>query len=93
MKKILVILVVSFSLASCGGKGDKKQSAASIAQEWCNLNGKAYKAPDGPEKETAEAAVKKFEKDMEAKYKDNEAFMKEIENEVEKCEDASEGRK
>jgi hypothetical protein len=29
---------------------------------------------------------------MEAKYKDDKAFMKEIENEAEKCEDASEGR-
>jgi hypothetical protein len=30
---------------------------------------------------------------MEAKYKGNDAFMKEVEKEVEKCEDASEGRK
>jgi hypothetical protein len=29
---------------------------------------------------------------MGAKYKDNEEFMKQVEQEVEKCEDASEGR-
>jgi hypothetical protein len=30
---------------------------------------------------------------MNAKYKDNKAFLEEIGQEVEKCEDASEGRK
>jgi hypothetical protein len=38
-------------------------------------------------------ARKKFEKEMEGKYKSNEAIMKEIEKEVEKCECAPEGRK
>ena len=32
-----------------------------------------------------------FEKEMEAKYIKNEVFMKEIREEIEKCEDASEG--
>ena len=75
-------------LASCGGK---KETAASIAQKWCDLNGKAHKA-EGAAKEAAEAALNKYENEMEEKYKDNKAFMKEIENEAEKCEDASEGR-
>lgn len=92
MKKIckkLPVIVLCLVLASCGGG---KESAATIAQKWCDLNGKAYKAAEGPEKEAAKASVSKFEDEMEAKYKDDEAFMKEIEKEVNKCEDASEGR-
>ena len=85
-----LILLAAISFTSCGG--GKKESAASIAQQWCDLNGKAYKAAEGPEKEAAEAAREKFEKEMQDKYKDNKAFMDEIGKEVEKCEDASEGR-
>lgn len=81
---ILAALVIS----SCGGK---KESAASIAQKWCDLNSKAYKA-EGAAKEAAEEARGKFEKEMEEKYKDNKAFMDEIGKEVEKCEGASEGK-
>ena len=93
MKKNLLLLsaiVLCLSLAACGGG---KESASSVAQKWCDLNGKAYKAADGPEKVAAKATLDKYEADMEAKYKDNEAFMKEVGKEVEKCEDASEGRK
>ncbi|MBK6828170.1 MAG: hypothetical protein IPG86_15540 [Chitinophagaceae bacterium] len=84
----MAALAVALLLASCGGK---KETAASIAQKWCDLNGKAHKA-EGAAKEAAEAALNKYENEMEEKYKDNKAFMKEIENEAEKCEDASEGR-
>ena len=84
----MAALAVALLLTACGGK---KETAASIAQKWCDLNGKAHKA-EGAAKEAAEAAVEKYEKEMEEKYKDNKAFMKEIENEAEKCEDASEGR-
>lgn len=85
---ILFMFVITLTLASCGGG---KKSASSIAQEWCKLNGKASKAT-GAEKVSAEAALNKFENEMEAKYKGDEAFMKEIEKEAEKCEDASEGK-
>ena len=84
----MAALAVALLLSACGGK---KETAASIAQKWCDLNGKAHKA-EGAAKEAAEAAVEKFENEMEAKYKNDKAFMKEIENEAEKCEDASEGR-
>lgn len=92
MKKILygfAIIALFLGMASCG---DKKETAASIAQQWCDLNSKAYKAAEGAEKEAAQAARKKFEDEMEAKYKDDKAFMEEVGKEVEKCEDASEGR-
>lgn len=75
-------------IISCGGK---KETASSIAQKWCDLNAKAYKA-EGAAKEAAEAAREKFEKEMEEKYKDNKTFMEEVGKEVEKCEGASEGR-
>jgi len=91
MKKQLLatFMFVSFlALASCGGG---KKSAASIAQKWCELNGKAHKA-EGAAKVAAEAALNTFENEMEAKYKADKAFMKEIENEAEKCEAASEGK-
>jgi len=84
----MAALAVALLLAACGGK---KETAASIAQKWCDLNGKAHKA-EGAAKEAAEAALNKYENEMEEKYKDNKAFMKEIENEAEKCEDASEGK-
>ncbi|HUR67529.1 MAG TPA: hypothetical protein VMZ03_14345 [Chitinophagaceae bacterium] len=91
MKKsnlVLILVVFSISMAGCGSK---KESAASVAQDWCDLNGKAYKA-EGAAKENAEAARKKFEEKMVDKYGKDKAFMDEIGKEVEKCEDASEGR-
>jgi len=92
MKKkfsIGVVILLCIAVLSCGSK---KETAASVAQKWCELNAKAYKAADGPAKEAAEMARKKFENEMEAKYKGDEAFKKELEKEVEKCEAASEGR-
>lgn len=89
LKKLSVFaLGCSLLLLSCGGK---KETAASVAQKWCDLNAKAYKA-EGAAKQAAEEARDKFEKDMQEKYKDNKAFMDEVGKEVEKCEDASEGR-
>jgi len=90
-KKMLAafIIAASLSLASCGGK----KSAASVAQKWCDLNSKVTKAADGADKDAAKAALSKYENDIEKQYQKDEAFMKEVEKEVEKCEDASEGRK
>jgi len=83
-----MLLAMAIFVASCGGK----ETAASIAKKWCDLNGKVYKAAEGPAKEAAQKARKQFEDEMEAKYKDDKAFMDEIGKEAEKCEDASEGR-
>ena len=90
-KKFITFSVIAacLSLASCSGGG--KESAASIASKWCELNGKAHKAEDA-DKDAAKAAVDKYENEMEAKYKGDDAFMEQIKKEVEKCEDASEGR-
>lgn len=85
---ILSIATITFYLVSCGSK----ETPTTVAQKWCDLNAKVYKAADGPEKEAAKAAREKFEKTMEEKYKSNDAFMKEVGKEVEKCEDASEGK-
>ena len=46
----------------------------------------------GVETGDAKAAIDKWENEMEAKYKGDEAFMKEVEKEAEKCEGASEGK-
>ena len=90
-KKFITLSVIAtcLSLASCSGGG--KESAASIASKWCELNGKAHKA-EGADKDAAKAEVDKYENEIEAKYKSDDVFMKEIEKEVNKCEDASEGR-
>jgi hypothetical protein len=89
-KKLLIAAAVLLSVAiiSCGSK---KETASSIAQKWCDLNGKAFNA-EGAAKDAAKAALDKFEAEMEAKYKDNKAFMDEVEKETEKCEGASEGK-
>ena len=92
MKKNLLaqlVIVLCFTLAACGGG---KKSAASVAQKWCELNGKVAKAANEADKVAAKAAIDKWENEMEAKYKGDEAFMKEVEKEAEKCEAASEGK-
>ncbi len=93
MKKKLSISVVIFLCIAVLSCGSKKETAASIAQKWCELNAKVHNAPDGgPEYAKAKMAREKFEKEMEGKYKDNKVFMDEVGKEVEKCEAASEGR-
>ncbi len=92
MKKNLFALFAIAAVLSFSACGSGKESASSIASKWCELNGKAHKAAEGAEKEAAEVYLQKFENEMEARYKDDKAFMSEIEKETEKCEDASEGR-
>lgn len=89
-KLYLPFLILSGAfLLACGGG---KKSAKDIAAEWCKLNGKVAKAAEGAEKQAAETAIKNWENEIEAKYKNDEAFLKEIQNEAEKCEGASEGK-
>lgn len=93
MRKKLSTSIAIFLAVAVLSCGSKKETAASIAQKWCDLNAKVHKAADGgPAYEAAKTAREKFEKEMEAKYKDNKAFMEEVGKEVEKCEPASEGR-
>jgi hypothetical protein len=82
-----VIIILCLSFFSCS---ESKDTPTSIAQKWCDLNGKVYKATGGAEKEAAGASLSQFENEMEARYKDDHTFMKQIETEVEKCESASE---
>ena len=91
MKKMFLSLSVIFLSSLIISCSSKKESAASIAQKWCDLNGKVTKA-EGEAKESAKKELNDYENKMEAKYKNDEAFMKEIEKETEKCEAASEGR-
>lgn len=71
---------------------EKSETPETIAQEWCNLNGKVFAAAEGAEKETAKAARKKFETQMQEKYKDNQAMLDNVGKAIEACEDASEGK-
>jgi hypothetical protein len=85
---LVAVVALATTLSSCGGKA----SASSVAQKWCDLNAKVYKAPEGAAKQSAEADREKYEKEMQDKYKDDKAFMDEVGKEVEKCEAASEGK-
>ena len=92
MKKKLsfsVAILLCVAVLSCNSK---KESAASVAQKWCELNAKVHNATNDAAKDAAKMARKEFENKMEAKYKGNDAFEKELRMEVEKCEGASEGR-
>ena len=85
----MVFFVSCALFVSCSGK---EESAASVAQEWCDLNAKVAKASSEEAKAAAEKARTDYENKMQEKYKDNQAFLDEVGKEVEKCEDASEGR-
>lgn len=92
MKKTLnslAILILGIGFIACNGKAE---SASSIAQKWCELNGIAHKAAEGTEKEAAKEKLHNYEKEIETKHKDDKTFMDEVKKKVEKCEDASEGR-
>ena len=87
LKSVTILLCIVF--IACGSK---KETAASIAQKWCDLNGKVQKAEDVRTKESAGAVRNKFEREMEEKYKSDTTFLKEVAQEVNKCEAASEER-
>jgi hypothetical protein len=74
-------------LAACGS-----ETPESIGQAWCDLNGKVYTSSTSEEKDAAREALKKFENEIEEKYKDDKAMMEKIEAAAEACEDSSEGR-
>jgi hypothetical protein len=87
---IPVIAVICFAFTACSGS---KQTPESIAKEWCELNAKLHRAEDGgPAYAKAKEAIGKYENNIEAKYGKDAAFMDKVEEEIEKCEDASEGR-
>ena len=92
MKKIVSIVFVlcmaGTMLVSC----NSKETPESIAEKWCDLNGKVFRAAEGAEKEAAKEARKKYENEMEEKYKNDTAFMKKVGIAVEACEGKSEGK-
>ncbi|MEO7306521.1 MAG: hypothetical protein ABIR78_10660 [Ferruginibacter sp.] len=93
MKKIISIAFIfcmaGAMLISCGNKADTPES---VAEKWCDLNGKVYRAADGAEKDAAKEARKKYENAMEEKYKSDTAFMHKVGAAVEACEPKSEGK-
>ena len=86
----ILLAVATLFIFSCGNKG--KESASSIAQKWCDLNGRVEKAQTDEAKDAAKQMRKKFENEIDQKYKGDEKLMKEINDEIEKCENASEGK-
>ena len=93
MKRKLIIPVtaaICFAFAACGGG---KQTPESIAKKWCELNAKLHQADDGgPGYQKAKTALNDYENKIDDKYGKDAAFMDKVDEEIEKCEDASEGR-
>jgi len=93
MKKIISTLcffcLACVMLSSCGSK---TQTPEAIAQQWCDLNGKVFKAAEGTDKEKAKEERKKYETEIEDKYSKDKDMMDKIKKAVEACEDKSEGR-
>lgn len=87
--KFLLPFLVTVILYACSSG---KATPESIAQQWCDLNGKVNKAADGPAKEAAKTAREKFETEIETKYKADTAMMNKIKTAVESCAEQSAGR-
>lgn len=91
MKKVITSLcclcLVGTIMSSCG---NSKETPESIAGQWCNLNGKVYKAAEGPDKEKAKEERKKFENSVEEKYSKDSVMMEKIKKAAEACEGKSE---
>lgn len=84
-----LVMALSFFFIACSGGSE---SAESIAKKWCDLNSKVHKAANPEDKEKAEQARKDYEQSIEDKYKSDTTMREAVMREVEKCEDASEGR-
>ncbi len=88
-QKSVLTLILTVLLFSCG---DKKETPASIAAKWCELNAQVTKAAEEVEKTKALTVRKEFESRMETKYKEDTAMMQAIFQAVETCETTSEGK-
>lgn len=91
MKTILfpVLVALATILTSCKGGKDTPES---VAKEWCSLLEKMANAETEEERDKAIEAMEAFSDKMEEKYKDNEAFLEEVEPLAEECEEEIEGR-
>lgn len=93
MKKSFLVLIISLLCVGFISCSSKKETPASIAKKWCELNKKMHEAADGgPQYERAKEAFAKFREDMFKKYYKDEEFIGQVDAEILKCKDASEGR-
>lgn len=83
-----VAVLATAILISCSNSNSDSPTA--IANKWCSLNAKVHQADTDEEKQKAEKTLDDFENEMDKKY--DEAFIKKAKDEIEKCEEASEGR-
>jgi len=91
MKRTLsgIVIALSIILIACSGGGE---SAESIAKKWCDLKSKETKATTEEAKAAAAEKRKEYERTIEEKYKTDSTMREAVMREVEKCEDAAEGR-
>lgn len=79
--KTMLPLIMLFVFASCGGK----QSAETIAKKWCSLTAQLKSAASDAEKDKAREARKAYEREIEGKYKSDEAFMSKLKDLTRGC--------
>ena len=82
----LSFIIACIFFISC----NNKETPQSVADRWCELNGKVYRAKTESEKESARRDREDYEKKMEEKYKNDKAMMDKIGKAVEACEAESE---
>jgi hypothetical protein len=81
MKKIVFAfaLIVTVALTGCGG-----ETPESVAKKWCEMSAKIEKA-EGEERDKLVKEQRDYENAIEEKHKNDEAFMKKVEELAEAC--------
>lgn len=81
MKKIFyaMALVMAVALTGCGG-----DSPEAVSKKWCGMTAEIDKA-EGDARDKLVTERKEFEESVEAKHKDDEAFMDKVKELTREC--------
>lgn len=71
--------------------GNSKESPEDIAGKWCELNKRIMQAEEEVEHDKLVEEIENFEKNVHDKYGNNDEFMKNLDEAMEKCQDELEG--
>lgn len=81
MKKIIyaVALLMAVALTGCGG-----DSPESVSKKWCGMTAEIDKA-EGDARDKLVKERKEYEESVEAKHKDDDAFMEKVKELTREC--------
>ena len=81
MKKFIyaLALLTAVTLTGCGG-----DSPEAVSKKWCGMTAEIDKA-DGQAREKLVTERKEFEESVEAKHKDDDAFMDKVKELTREC--------